>query len=90
MLCQLKEAPGTEEHDDKEDEETYIVIQPKPVTSETISDLAARLKTLAVEIGELGEGFCSASMHVSDSEELLRLAFRKMNMNKIAKETRQW
>ena len=38
-----------------------------------------------MEIGELGEGFCSASMHVSDSEEVLRLAFRKMNMNKIAK-----
>ena len=38
-----------------------------------------------MEIGELGEGFSSASMHVSDSEELLRSAFRKMNMNKIAK-----
>ena len=43
VLCQLKEAPGAEEDDDKEDEETEIVIQPKPVTSETISDLAARL-----------------------------------------------
>ena len=85
VLCQLKEAPGAEEDDDKEDEETEIVTQPKPATSETISDLAARLKTLSVEIGALGEGFSSASMHVSDSEELLRLAFRKMNMNKIAK-----
>lgn len=85
VLCQLKEAPGAEEDDDEEDEETEIVTQPKPATSETISDLAARLKTLSVEIGELGEGFSSASMHVSDSEELLRLAFRKMNMNKIAK-----
>lgn len=85
VLCQLKEAPGAEEDDDEEDEETEIVTQPKPATSETISDLAARLKTLSVEIGALGEGFSSASMHVSDSEELLRLAFRKMNMNKIAK-----
>lgn len=85
VLCQLKEAPGAEEDDDEEDDETEIVTQPKPATSETISDLAARLKTLSVEIGELGEGFSSASMHVSDSEELLRSAFRKMNMNKIAK-----
>ena len=44
-----------------------------------MNQLATQLKTLSVNIAELGENFGLVSTGVSDAEDELRRVFRKMN-----------
>ena len=66
-------------------EQQVAVVQAKTITSETLHELTVKLKSLAVEIGELeGDVFRSVSSDVFNAAESLRSAFRKVENNKLA------
>ena len=81
VICNLKEP----ENDKDEQEDEADAAKPKAiVTTENWNQLATRLKTLSVEIAELGDNFCLVSTGVADAEDDLRRVFRKMNNAKNA------
>ena len=49
VLCQLKEVPDEDDEVEDEEDEKEDAAQAKPVTSDMVNALAARLKTLSVE-----------------------------------------
>ena len=85
VLCQLKEVPDEDDEVEDEEDEKEDAAQAKPVTSDMVNALAARLKTLSVEIGELGQEFCEVSRNIDDNTDQLRHVYRKMNFQKMAK-----
>ena len=90
VLSGLKDVPDGNDDEEADDDNMDIedVVQAKPITLKTLHELTVKLKSLAVEIGELeGDEFRSVSSDVFDAAESLRSAFRKVeNKKKVNKQ----
>ena len=87
VLSGLKDVPDGNDDEEADDDNMDIedVVQAKPITLKTLHELTVKLKSLAVEIGELeGDEFRSVSSVVFDAAESLRSAFRKVENSKLA------
>ena len=79
VLCNLKDDPQEDAEDDKSDDEEVVEAGSKePITAEYVNDLAAKLKSLSVQVGDMGEEFASVSFGISDLSIELSSRFRRL------------
>ena len=80
VLCNLKDDPQEDAEDDKSDDEEVVEAGSKePITAEYVNDLAAKLKSLSVQVGDMGEEFASVSFGISDLSIELSSRFRRLS-----------
>ena len=72
--------------EDDDEETAEVAVQAKqPVTTEIVNEIASKLKSLSVQIGELGPDFCEVTRTINDGTDELRSVMRKMKYQKLAK-----
>ena len=80
VLCNLKDIPKDYAEEDKSDDEEVVEAGSKePITAEYVNDLAAKLKSLSVQVGDMGEEFASVSFGISDLSIELSSRFRRLS-----------
>ena len=91
VIYNLKQPENDNDNDkDKDEPEDKAAEKPKAtITTEDLNQLATQLKTLSINIAELGENFGLVSTGVSDAEDDLRRVFRKMNNAKNSDESKK-
>ena len=91
VIYNFKEPENDNDNDEEKDElEDEAAAKPKAtITTEDLNQLATQLKTLSVNIAELGDNFGLVSTAMSDAEDDLRRVFRKMNNAKNAEKAKK-
>lgn len=88
VLCKLKDV--VDEDEPVDDAEDTAEDRPQVLaTQELIDELATKLKSLCVQIGDLGDDYTSVARDADDVAEGLRSTFRKVGNAKTAKKQKE-
>lgn len=84
LICALKDSQP-EEDDDDDEEEVIEIREPTPPSFEKLNDIAGLLKSLSIEVDDMGEEYGKTAVMLNDASNALRADYRRMENRRLAR-----